>query len=103
MFFHYRSGISSSLLGLHKLIPLAESLKEETKPEGPDEKVMKWVKKVAEYYLSPRFPNRQPFNVVPAEAFDLNEAEEAVDAASKVLDYVKNCLQEQDMKILKRN
>ena len=93
MFFHYYGGIDSSLLGLHKLIRLAESLKEETEPKRLDETVMKWVTKVAGYYLSPRFPNCQPINVVPAEAFDLNEAEEAVDAASKVLDYVKNCLQ----------
>ena len=98
MFFRY-CGISSSLLGLHKLIVLAESLKEETDQERPDDTVMKWIRKVAEYYLSTRYPNRQPLSVVPAEAFDLNEAEGAVDAASKVLEYVKDCLQEQDMKV----
>jgi HEPN domain-containing protein len=56
---------------------------------------MQSVRRVARYYLSTRYPNRQPLNVVPAEAFNKNEAEMAVDAASKVLELVDEyCLEE---------
>ena len=71
---------------------LANILREDT--GLPDVTVMKWMRTVSDYYLSSRYPNCQPFNVVPAEAFDLNEAESAVDAASKVLEYVKGLFQE---------
>jgi HEPN domain-containing protein len=72
---------------------LAYKLIEETGlPDGAE---MQSVGRVARYYLSTRYPNRQPFNVVPAEAFTNNEAEMAVDAASKVLELVdKYCLEE---------
>ena len=67
-------------------------LGEETRIADLDDTVMESVKRVANYYLPTRYPNRQPFSVVPAEAFDKNEAEAAVDAASKVLEYVKQRL-----------
>jgi HEPN domain-containing protein len=65
---------------------LASKLREEI--GIPEEKDMQSVRRVAKYYLSTRYPNRQPFNVVPAEAFNKNEAEMAVGAASKVLELV---------------
>lgn len=89
MFFYY-CGISASSLGSHDVMELADILKEDTE-WLPDVTVMKWLRTVSDYYVSPRYPNCQPFNVVPAEAFDLNQAESAVDAASKMLEYVKDC------------
>ena len=91
MLYHY-CGISYSLLGSHRVLDLAECLRKET--GRPDTTTMDSVRKVSRYYLSTRYPNRQPYDVVPADAFDLDEAEEAVDAASKVFEYVKNCLEE---------
>lgn len=85
-------GISGSLLVSHRVLGLAECLRKES--GRPDTTTMDSVRKVSGYYLTTRYPNRQPFDIVPAEAFDLNEAEEAVDAASKVFEYAKNCLEE---------
>ncbi len=82
----YNCGISDQLLGSHDVAGLACKLREET--GKPDEEDMQSVKRVASYYLPTRYPNCQPFPVVPAEAFDKNEAEAAVDAASKVLELV---------------
>ena len=55
---------------------------------------MQSVTAVAGYYLNTRYPNRQRFNIVPAEAFDKSEAQKAVDAALKVLAYVEGSLVE---------
>ena len=82
----YSCGISGRLLESHKVRELGEETR------IADDTVMESVKRVANYYLPTRYPNRQPFSVVPAEAFDKNEAEAAVDAASKVLEYVKQRL-----------
>ena len=90
MLYHY-CGISGSLRDSHGVVDLAESLKEET--GRPDTTTMDSVRKVSRYYLNTRYPNCQPFNIVPADAFDADKAEEAVDAASKVFEYVKNCLE----------
>ena len=89
----YCYGIPGRLLESHKVDELAYKLIEETGlPDGAE---MQSVGRVATYYLSTRYPNRQPFNVVPAEAFTNNEAEMAVDAASKVLELVDEyCLEE---------
>ncbi len=89
MLFH-SCGISDRLLESHKVRDLACELREKT--GIPDDKTMESVRMVANYYLPTRYPNCQPFPVVPAEAFDKNEAEAAVDAASKVLEYVKQRL-----------
>jgi HEPN domain-containing protein len=89
----YGCGISSGLLGEHKVLQLASKLRKEI--GIPNEEDMQSVRRVAKYYLPTRYPNRQPFNVVPAEAFSKNEAEIAVDAASKVMELVdKYCLEE---------
>ena len=87
----YSCGISGQLLGSHDVVELARKLKEEI--DQPDDDDWKSVKQVEGYYLSTRYPNRQPFNVVPAEAFNKSEANAAVDAASKVLEVVdKYCV-----------
>ena len=88
----YTSGIPGELLESHKMEDLARKLIEETgKPDGDD---MQSVREVAWYYLKTRYPNCQPPNVVPAEAFTENEAKTAVDAASKVLELADEyCLQ----------
>jgi HEPN domain-containing protein len=92
MLFYY-CGIAGGLLGSHEVLDLASKLREEIKI--PEEEDMQSVRRVAKYYLSTRYPNRQPPNVVPAEAFNKNEAEMAVDAASKVLELVDEyCLEE---------
>lgn len=88
MFYHY-CGISDSLLGSHRVLELAASLSARL-----DTATMECVRMVSSYYLTTRYPNRQPFNVVPAEAFELHEANEAVNAASNVFVYVKRCLEE---------
>ena len=82
----YSCGISGQLLGSHDVQELARKLKEEI--HKPDDGDLQLVKQVARYYLPTRYPNRQPFNVIPAEAFDKSEAEAAVDAASKVLELI---------------
>jgi HEPN domain-containing protein len=87
----YGCGISGGLLGSHDVLELASKLRGEI----PEEEDMQSVRRVTKYYLSTRYPNRQPSNVVPAEAFGKNEAEMAVDAASKVLELVDEyCLEE---------
>ena len=87
----YFCGISGQLLGSHDVQELAHKLKEEI--DKPDDGDWQSVKQVAGYYLPTRYPNRQPFNVVPSEAFNKSEAEAAVDAASKVLELVnKYCV-----------
>jgi HEPN domain-containing protein len=87
----YSCGISGQLLGSHDVLELARKAREET--SELDEEDLDTVRKVARYYLPTRYPNRQPFNVVPANAFEKNEAETAVEAASKVLDLVEEyCL-----------
>ena len=91
MLYHY-CGISGSLLSSHSVVDLAKSLQEQT--GRPDTTTMDSVRKVSQYYLITRYPNCQPFDIVPADAFDADKAEEAVDAASKVFEYVKNCLEE---------
>lgn len=91
MFFNF-CGISGRCLENHKVVELGEELKKEI--GLPDEMIMKWVRVVMGYYLKTRYPNCQPLYVVPAKAFDKREAEEAVDAASKVLEYVEKRLGE---------
>lgn len=80
----YSCGISGQLLGSHEVLELARKLREET--GELDEEDLESVRQIAGYYLSTRYPNRQPTNVVPANAFNKNEAEAAVDAASSVLE-----------------
>ena len=84
--FYSNCGISGQLLVSHQVETLANRLRAEV--EIPDE-FMEWVRQVAEYYLNTRYPNCQPSHIIPAEAFDENEAKEAVDAAAKVLKYAK--------------
>ncbi|XP_028400651.1 sacsin-like [Dendronephthya gigantea] len=91
MFFNF-CGISGRSLENHKVLELGEELKKEI--GLPDEMVMKWVRIVTGYYLKTRYPNCQPPYVVPAKAFDKREAEEAVEAASKMLHYVEKRLGE---------
>ena len=79
----YSCGISGQLLGSHEVIELARKVSEET-GELNDQN-LKLVRQVATYYLSTRYPNRQRDNIIPAKAFNENEAETAVEAASSVL------------------
>lgn len=81
MFSHV--GISGRLLESHKLDLLAGWLRDTT--GMLDEEDILLVNRVSHYYLSTRYPNRQPRNIVPAEAFDKYEAEKAVDAATKLI------------------
>lgn len=83
---YYCCGISGELLGSHDLEALACKLREEI--ERPGHVLMQSVKRVAIYYLCSRYPNCQPYNAVPAEVIKKNEAEIAIDAASKVLEFV---------------
>ena len=85
-------GISGQLLSSHDVKNLAYKLREET--EQPDNILMQSVNRVAGYYLSTRYPNRQSFNTVPSNVFKKNDAESAVVAASKVLKFVEEyCLE----------
>lgn len=83
---YYCCGISGESLGSHDVEDLADKLREET--ERLDDIVLQSVKRVAKYYLCTRYPNRQPSNAVPAEVIKKNEAETAIDAASKMLEFV---------------
>ena len=80
----YSCGISGQLLGSHEVLELADKIREEI--GELDEVDLQSVRQVARYYLTTRYPNRQPANVVPANAFIKNEAELAVAAASRVLE-----------------
>ena len=80
----YSCGISGQLLGSHEVVELACNVREET--GELDNQILLLVRQVAKYYLSTRYPNRQPANVIPANAFNENEAEAAVEAASRVLE-----------------
>ena len=89
----YRCGIPGELLSSHDVQCLAMTLARET--GSPDDTTMQSVRTVAGYYLNTRYPNRQPFDIVPAEAFDKSEAERAITAASKVFTHlVEQFLQE---------
>lgn len=82
-------GISGQLLSSHDVENLAYKLREET--EQPGDMVMQSVRRVSKYYLCTRYPNRQSFNAVPSKVIKKNDAESAVDAASKVLKFVDEC------------
>ncbi|XP_028400771.1 sacsin-like [Dendronephthya gigantea] len=89
----YSCGIPGELLSSHNVENLAMALRGKT--ELPDDTAMQSVRTVAGYYLSTRYPNRQPFDIVPAEAFDANEAQRAINAASKVFTHlVENFLKD---------
>ena len=89
----YSSGIYGQLLGSHEVVELACKVREET--GELDDQNLKLVRQVATYYLSTRYPNRQRDNIIPAKAFNKNEAETAVEAASSVLKLAEEyCLQE---------
>ena len=77
-------GISGRLLGSHEMVELVDKVREET--GELDEVHLQSISQVARYYLPTRYPNRQPANVIPANAFMKNEAERAVVAASRVLE-----------------
>ena len=81
MFFHC-CGISGGLLISHDVTELATKLREKTSLLNDTD--MQSVRRIAGYFLSTRYPNRQRSHIVPAEAFNENEAKLAVDAASKV-------------------
>ena len=83
---YYCCGISGESLGSHDVEDLAYKLRDET--ERIDDMLIQSVKSVAKYYLCTRYPNRQPYNAVPAEVIEKNEAEIAIDAASKILEFV---------------
>ena len=87
MLFYY-CGISGELLKSHRVEDLANKLGEEIEMRSNDP-IMQSVRRVSRYYLKTRYPNCQPYDVVPAEAFDTNEAEMAVDAASEMLEFVE--------------
>lgn len=80
-------GISNKLLESHDLKVLGEKVKEETEAT---KKTVQLAKRVMDYYLTTRYPNRQPSNVVPGRAFTKNQAETAIDAASKLLEIVED-------------
>lgn len=82
-------GISGEMLGSHNMEELGHKVKEEA--TIPQETV-RLSRQFIDYYLTTRYPNRQPGNVLPAEAFNREEAQTAVDAASKLLEIVKEYL-----------
>ena len=82
---YYCCGISGDSLGSHEVEELAFELPKESKL--PDD-MFQSVSKVSRYYQPSRYPNRQPSNAVPAEVIKKKEAENAIDAASKVLEFV---------------
>ena len=83
-------GISDQLLGSHDLQEIGCKVGEKTEVT---KKAFEFAKRVMDYYLTTRYPNRQPSHVVPAQAFNKNQAETAFDAASKLLKIVKDYLE----------
>ena len=81
------SGISSKLLESHDLEVLGDKVKEKTETA---KQTVQLAKRVMDYYLTTRYPNRQPLDVVPGSAFTKNQAVIAIDAASKLLEIVKD-------------
>ena len=80
-------GISSKLLESHDLKVLGDKVKEETETT---KQTVQLAKRVMDYYLTTRYPNRQPLNVVPGSAFTKRQAVIAIDAASKLLEIVED-------------
>lgn len=80
-------GISNKLLESHDLGALGDKVKEKTETT---KKTVQLAKRVMHYYLSTRYPNRQPSHRVPGMAFTEDEAEIAIDAASKLLEIVED-------------
>ncbi|XP_028400416.1 uncharacterized protein LOC114523631 [Dendronephthya gigantea] len=81
-----RCGVSGGLLASHEIGNLANHLREKT--GLLDEMIMESVRRLANYYLNTRYPNRQPRNIVPFEAFSKNQAEAALEAASNIYELV---------------
>ena len=90
---YYFRGISGKLRESHKVQDLVRNVSKEI--TTLDDTVKQSVTRVAEYYLSTRYPNCQPSHIVPARAFKEKEAHMAVDAASKILTFVEeDCFKE---------
>ncbi|XP_028400948.1 sacsin-like [Dendronephthya gigantea] len=87
LLFHH-CGISGKLLRSHDVEDLAIKFTEET--GLMDEIAMESVERFSNYYLNTRYPNRHPFDVAPCEAFSDDEAETAVEEASKLFDFADN-------------
>ncbi|XP_028400770.1 sacsin-like [Dendronephthya gigantea] len=91
LLFHH-CGISGSLLSSHDVVRLASKFTEET---GLDGTATKSVTRFVKYYLNTRYPNRQPFDIVPCDAFSDDEAKTAVEEASKLFDFAAKELNDQ--------
>ena len=81
--------ISDKLLESHDLKVLGGKVKKKTKVPRKTI-ILQLGKRVMDYYLTTRYPNCQPFDVVPGMAFSENQAMTAIDAASKLVEIVED-------------
>ena len=79
-------GITGKQLNTHDVHQLANDVSNGT---GINRQVVDLADRVKSYYLSTRYPNRQPAGRVPAEAFDQNEARRALEATTELLEIVE--------------
>ena len=79
-------GITGEQLNTHDVHRLANDVSNGT---GISRQVVDLADRVRNYYLSTRYPNRQPAGRVPAEAFDQNEARRALEATTELLEIVE--------------
>ena len=79
-------GITGKQLNTHDVHQLANDVSNGT---GISRQVVDLADRVRNYYLSTRYPNRQPAGRVPAEAFDQNEARRALEATTELLEIVE--------------
>lgn len=82
-------GITGEQLMSHHLYPLASAI--ETRMEAPS-KLSNLASRVDRYYLPTRYPNQQPGSVVPADAYDSNDAAKAVQTATELVEIVKTLI-----------
>ena len=81
-----KCGINDEQLSSHKVYELASDV--ETRMKVPS-KFIDLAAKVRNYYLPTRYPNKQPSPVVPAEAYDEEQARNAVQNAADFLEIVE--------------
>ena len=81
-----KCGLQQEQLHTHDVIRLADHV---NRLHKAPRKVVERAVSVANYYLPTRYPNRQPFDKVPAKEFSKEQAEEALKIADELLKSIK--------------
>ena len=82
-----KCGLADEQLKTHDVNTLAQMVSNLAR--WPTSNLIQLAVVVANYYLPTRYPNRQPYPTVPANAFSREQSTTAVETAKKVLEQVK--------------